>query len=162
VTDHAVSVGVVNHNGATYLTATLDAISRLPLAADDVVLVDSGSTDDGLSLVRERFPQVRVIELGANRGPGAARNTAIREARHDRVLLVDNDAHPQPGCIESLTAALDAHANAIAAMPAILYLDAPGTVQYVGAEPHFLGTSGCCAPTRRSTSWTSPYGPSGR
>jgi GT2 family glycosyltransferase len=84
---------------------------------------------------------VRVIELGANLGPGAARNRAIREATHDRVLLIDNDVEPQPGSIETLATALDGHAHAILAMAAVLYEQAPDTVQYVGAVPHFLGTA---------------------
>jgi len=140
VTDRRVSVGIVNHNGESYLPQTLRAVARLGPAADDVLLVDSGSTDFGRGLVREHFPQVRVIELGANLGPGAARNRAIREAAHDRILLIDNDVEPQPGSVQALAAALDSHPKAILAMAAVLYEQAPDTVQYVGAEPHFLGT----------------------
>ncbi|MGH7515278.1 MAG: glycosyltransferase family 2 protein [Gemmatimonadales bacterium] len=140
MTDRRVSVGIVNHNGESYLPQTLRAVARLGLAVDDVLLVDSGSTDRGAELVREQFPHVRVIELGANLGPGAARNRAIREAAHDRVLLIDNDAEPQPGSVGTLGAALDAHPNAILAMAAVLYEQAPDTVQYVGAVAHFLGT----------------------
>jgi GT2 family glycosyltransferase len=137
----SVSVGVVNYNGESYLRRTLGAVERLGLAVDDVLLVDSGSTDAGLALVREHFPHVRVIPLGANLGPGPARNRAIKEAEHDRVLLIDNDVEPLPGCIEALNAALDDHSKAILAMAAVLYERAPDTVQHVGAYPHFLGTS---------------------
>lgn len=140
MTGRAISVGVVNHNGQAYLARTLEAVGRLGAAVDEVLLIDNGSTDGGVALVRERFPRVCVIELGENHGPGAARNAAIREVKHGRVLLIDNDTQPQPGCVEALAAALDAHSNAIMAMPAILYEDAPDTVQYVGAQPHFLGT----------------------
>ena len=119
---------------------TLRAVERLGTVVDDVLLIDSGSTDGGGALVREHFPQVRVIELGANLGPGAARNRAIREAAHDRVLLIDNDVEPQPGSVHALATALDGHPNAILAMAAVLYQQAPDTVQYVGASPHFLGT----------------------
>ena len=135
-----VSVGIVNHNGESYLQQTLRAVARLGPAVDDVLLIDSGSTDRGAALVREHFPHVRVIELGANLGPGAARNRAIREATHDRVLLIDNDVEPQPGSVHALATALDGHPNAILAMAAVLYEQAPDTVQYVGALPHFLGT----------------------
>jgi GT2 family glycosyltransferase len=96
--------------------------------------------------VREQFPQVRVIPLGANLGPGAARNRAIKEADHDRVLLIDNDVEPLPGCIEALNAALDDHSNAVLAMAAVLYESAPDTVQHVGAYPHFLGAPALLAP----------------
>jgi GT2 family glycosyltransferase len=135
-----ISVGIVNHNGEPYLEQTLRAVARLGLDVDDVLLVDSGSTDGGLALVRELFPRVRVIELGANLGPGSARNRAIRQAAHDRILLIDNDAEPLPGTVELLGAALDDHADAILAMAAVLYEHAPDTVQFAGAEPHFLGT----------------------
>ncbi len=135
----SVSVGVVNYNGESYLKRTLGAVERLGLAVGDVLLIDSGSTDAGLALVREHFPHVRVIPLGANLGPGAARNRAIKEAEHDRVLLIDNDVEPLPGCIEALNAALDDHSKAVLAMAAVLYESAPDTVQHVGAYPHFLG-----------------------
>jgi N-acetylglucosaminyl-diphospho-decaprenol L-rhamnosyltransferase len=140
VTARRISVGIVNHNGESYLPQTLRAVARLGPVVDDVLLIDSGSTDQSGALVREQFPLVRVIELGANLGPGAARNRAIREAAHDRVLLIDNDVEPDPGSVPALDAALDGHANAILAMAAVLYAEAPNTVQYVGAVPHFLGT----------------------
>jgi GT2 family glycosyltransferase len=135
-----ISVGIVNHNGESYLSQTLRAIERLGSDVDEVLLIDSGSTDHGTALVREHFRRVRVIELGANLGPGAARNRAIREAKHDRVMLLDNDVEPQPGSVQALAAALDAHPRAVLAMAAVLYERAPDTVQYVGAYPHFLGS----------------------
>jgi GT2 family glycosyltransferase len=134
-----ISVGIVNHNGESYLMQTLRAIERLGPAVEEVLLIDSGSTDHGTALVREHFPRVRVVELGANLGPGAARNRAIREAKHHRVMLLDNDVEPQPGSVQALAAALDDHPNAVLAMAAVLYERAPDTVQYVGALPHFLG-----------------------
>ena len=140
MTARRISVGIVNHNGESYLPETLRAVARLGPAVDDVLLIDSGSSDRGCVLVREQFPHVRVIELGANLGPGAARNRAIREATHDRVLLIDNDVEPDPGSVPVLDAALDGHSNAVLAMAAVLYAQAPNTVQYVGAVPHFLGT----------------------
>jgi len=139
VTARSVSVGVVNYNGESYLMQTLGAVERLGLAVAEVLLIDSGSTDAGLVLVQEHFPHVRVISLGANLGPGAARNRAIEEAEHDRVLLIDNDVEPLPGCIEALNVALDDHSQAVLAMAAVLYESAHDTVQHVGADPHFLG-----------------------
>jgi len=106
---------------------------------DDVLLIDSGLPTPAVPRAGA-FPPCAVIELGANLGPGAARNRAIREAAHDRVLLIDNDVEPQPGSMETLGAALDGHSDAILAMAAVLYERAPDTVQYVGAVPHFLGT----------------------
>jgi GT2 family glycosyltransferase len=141
VTDQAVTVGVVNYDGARHLPLSLEAIARLGNSVAEILLVDNGSTDQGVAFVRSAFPNVRVIELGENRGPGVARNVLIREAAHDRVLLLDNDVAPQLGSVELLVGALNANPRAVAAMPAILYLSAPGVVQYAGAMSHFLGVS---------------------
>ena len=141
VTAGTISVAVINHNGQAYVAGALEAVARLGSSVAEVLLVDSGSTDDSVATVRRQFPNVNVIELGDNRGPGAARNAAIRAAARDRVLLIDNDAEPQPGCPEALAAALDDHPRAVLAMPAVLYADAADTVQYAGAEPHFLGAA---------------------
>lgn len=135
-----ISVGIPNRNGERYLRDTLAGIEACSAAIDDVLLIDNGSDDGGLALARRSLPRIKVIELGRNLGPGAARNVALREARHDRVLLVDNDAVPQPGCVELLAAALDAHPRALVAMPAVLHARRPDRVQFAGADSHFLGT----------------------
>ena len=67
-----VSVGIVNHNGESYLRQTLRAVARLGPAVDDVLLIDSGSTDGGVALARAEVPRLRVIDLGANLGPATA------------------------------------------------------------------------------------------
>lgn len=135
-----VTVGVVNYNGAMYLRDTLEAVGRLGGAVSEVLLADNGSTDGGVQLVRQSFPDVRVIELGENRGPGVARNVIAREAAFDRILIIDNDVAPMPGCVEALSAALDSHPGAVIAMPVVRFARAPETVQFVGADAHFLGT----------------------
>jgi GT2 family glycosyltransferase len=146
VKESGVTVGVVNYDGRDYLARTLDAVSLLGPAVDQVLLIDNGSTDGSIAFVRQRFPSVHVVALGENPGPGAARNVILREARNPRVLLIDNDVAPQPGCVEALSDALDAHPRAVIAMPAIIHSRAPHLVQYAGAEAHFMGTMAlCCA-----------------
>ena len=70
------TVVVVNFNGARYLPACLGALRRqtLPRRRYEVVLVDNGSTDDSIALVRQRFPEVRVVAAGANLGFAAGNN----------------------------------------------------------------------------------------
>lgn len=140
MSERGITVGVVNYNGATYLRDTLQAVGELGAEVSEVLLVDNGSTDGGIQLVRESFPHVRLIELGENRGPGAARNVIAREASSDRILIIDNDVAPLPGCVEALSAALDSHPRAVIAMPVVRFASAPETVQFAGAEAHFLGT----------------------
>lgn len=134
-----ITLCVTNYNGEAYLEETLSAAVERAGLFVEILLVDNGSDDGSLELVRRRFPAVRVVALGENRGASAARNRGWREAVSDRVLFLDNDVRLCGQCVERLSAALDAGKNAVAAMPSVLYANDPGIVQYDGAGCHYLG-----------------------
>ena len=71
-----VSVVVVTLDGLPWVEQCLASVAG---AARETIVVDHGSTDGTVALVRERFPDVRVIEQG-NVGYGAGMNAGIRVA----------------------------------------------------------------------------------
>lgn len=134
-----VTLCIINYNGERYLERTLAAARRSQPAFDEVLLVDDASTDRSVAVVRECWPEVRIIALERNTGPGAARNAGYHAARHDLVLFADNDVSLEPGCGERLRDALLARADTAVAMPRVLYAERPDLIQYEGADCHFLG-----------------------
>ncbi|HUP25276.1 MAG TPA: glycosyltransferase family 2 protein [Thermoanaerobaculia bacterium] len=78
----------------------------------EVVLADNGSGDGTLPLVRERFPEVRLLELGRNLGFGAANNRAAAEAKGDLLLLLNPDAWLAAGSLPRLIQRLEAEPGA--------------------------------------------------
>ena len=131
-----ISVVVVNHNGRDYLDSCLAAIFAAEPA--EVLLVDSGSTDGAELDAAEKWP-LRLLTLGDNKGPSAARNFGMREATHERVLLIDNDVELLPGCLERLMAALDSDDSLAIVQARSLLGDADGPVHYDGGDFHFVG-----------------------
>ncbi len=131
------SLCIVNYNGAAFLRPTLEAAVTRRDRFHEILLVDNGSDDESLVIAGE-FAGVRVIALDENRGASAVRNAALRHAGSDLVLLLDSDVRLAPECADTLVAALTAR-NAAIAMPRVLYESAPGTVQYAGADWHFIG-----------------------
>jgi GT2 family glycosyltransferase len=104
----AASIVVVNYNGRDLLADCLSA--ALPQAnalGAEIVVVDNASTDASVQLVRERFPSVRVLEAPRNLGFAGGCNAGVRAATNDLVVLLNNDAVPDPGWLEALLAALD-------------------------------------------------------
>lgn len=95
------SVVVVNWNGAPYLGACLASVRG---AGREVIVVDNGSEDGSVRLVRERFPDVRLLVNGANLGFARAANRGLREARGRFVLFLNPDAQANDAAI---SAALD-------------------------------------------------------
>ena len=136
--DLPVSVVVVNYNGIDYLESCLDAL--LSQGAAEIVVVDSGSTD-GSPEILARYPDARLVELGANLGPAAARNRGVREASHDLVLLVDNDVELRPGCLARLVEHMDQRPDlALVQARSILINDGGDElVHYDGGRFHYLG-----------------------
>jgi N-acetylglucosaminyl-diphospho-decaprenol L-rhamnosyltransferase len=132
------SVVVVLHNSAGPLRALLDSLPLLP-DPPQLIVVDSGSRDQGAELARAAGAEV--VELRANAGFGAANNAGVERARHAVCVLLN------PDC-ELLDAALDRLAGAAAAGPECLWvprlLDRDGSVQR-SAHP-LPGTVGALLP----------------
>ena len=134
-----VSAVVCNFNGESYLPACLDSLLAQRGGVDQIVVVDNGSTDGSLALVRERYPGVDLVPLARNGGPCVARNAGMRVARHRLVLAVDNDAVLQPDVLEKLRAALVAHPQAVVAQPRSVFASEPERVHYDGGSFHYAG-----------------------
>jgi GT2 family glycosyltransferase len=85
-----------------------DLRASLPNHAGPVVLVDNGSRDGTPELVRRHFPDVSVVELGANRG-AQARNVGVQRARTPYVAFADDDSWWAPGALATAADHFDRH-----------------------------------------------------
>jgi GT2 family glycosyltransferase len=103
-----VSVTIVNWNRAALLVDCLRSVFATPrTVAYEVIVVDNGSTDESVAMVRERFPDVRIIANGENSGFGRAQNQAIAVARGRYVLMLNNDATIEPETMPALVRLMD-------------------------------------------------------
>jgi N-acetylglucosaminyl-diphospho-decaprenol L-rhamnosyltransferase len=117
VTRDDVSVVVVTYNAMPWIERCLESV-----AGYDAVVIDHGSADGTLDLVRERFPGVRVFEQ-ENRGLGAGWNRGIRETDGSYVLILNADAWAIDDAIERLAAFVDAQPGAAVAGPRLRHPD---------------------------------------
>ena len=81
-----VAIVVLTYNGLPWVERALASV-----AGHETVVVDHGSTDGTLDLVRERFPDVRIVEQ-ENLGFGGGNNRGIAETDAPWVLLLNSDA----------------------------------------------------------------------
>jgi GT2 family glycosyltransferase len=68
-------------------------------------MVDNGSTDGSVRLIREQFPEIELVLVGANIGFAAANLGARRAADCDWLALLNPDAFPEPGWLAALVQA---------------------------------------------------------
>jgi GT2 family glycosyltransferase len=102
------AVIVVSHNSSGWLGPCLSSVLASAGNLDvDIVVVDSGSTDDTVDLVRREFPDVRVIPT-ENRGFAAANNRGLEAVDADWVLFLNPDTKIISGTLEGLVSLLQA------------------------------------------------------
>ncbi len=94
-----VGIVVTTYNHAQFLEEALASVVAQRVRANDVVVVDDGSTDDPGSIVA-RFPDVRLIRQ-PNRGLAAARNTGLKSLTTSHVIFLDADDRLQPFAIDA-------------------------------------------------------------
>ncbi|MGO9568820.1 MAG: glycosyltransferase family 2 protein [Desulfomonilaceae bacterium] len=125
---------VVNRNTADLLVRCLDYIFQSDLDRNpQVVVADNGSSDDSVSRVKERYPQVIAIEAGRNQGFAAANNRAVQQAKGDFVVLVNTDALVQKGCAQSLLNIMEADPRVGMVGPQLLNEDGSLQTSYEAA-----------------------------
>ncbi len=122
------TVYIPNLNGGEMLAMTLGSLE--PLGDTRIVVVDNGSEDDSVAIVRERFPEVELIALGENIGFGRALNLAVREAPGDPLIFLNNDVECQPGFVDSLLGGLTDEIDLVAAV--LVQRDAPELIDSAG------------------------------
>ena len=136
----SVSVGIVNFNGSHVLGDTLKSVLKQDYPElREIIVADDGSTDGSVDYIKRHFPNVRILELGKNLGPNAARNAILKEAASNHVLLMDNDIALNPDVISLLEEALEARPDAGIAGAQIRFFDQPDRVQYNGVYIHYVG-----------------------
>jgi N-acetylglucosaminyl-diphospho-decaprenol L-rhamnosyltransferase len=118
-------VAVVTHNSAAdlerFLAGHAELAGRLEVP---LIVVDNGSTDGTIELVRACGSELELIAWPENRGYAPAVNEAVAAARGDDVLLLNPDVEaPTPEGVRTLAAFAAAHPRAAVVAPRLLYPD---------------------------------------
>jgi len=102
------SVIIVNYNVKYFLEQALLSVRRAGRNISlEVWVVDNNSVDDSVTMVREKFPEVKVIANEDNPGFSIANNQAIREAKGEYVLLLNPDTVVEEDTFEKCIAFMD-------------------------------------------------------
>lgn len=131
------SIVIVNYNVKHFLEQCLYSIRKATTnITAEVWVVDNNSVDGSIEMLKERFPEVKLIENKKNVGFSAANNQAIRQANGEYILLLNPDTVVEEETFTKTVAFMDAHLDAGAL--GVKMLDGTG---------HFLPESKRALPT---------------
>lgn len=123
------TVVIPNYNGMEYVEKCLASLQKEPAG---VILVDNGSTDGSRELVREKFPEVRMIALDQNYGFCTAVNRGMEACETTYVILLNNDTVAEPGFVRALEKAMDGDRRAFSGGARMVNLRHPEWIDDAG------------------------------
>lgn len=137
-----VSVVIPHFNGLGFLD---DAVDSALQQACEVVVVDDGSTQRGVSDYLDRVADlgVRVVHQ-ASRGGAAARNVGVAQATGDYIVPLDADDRLQPTACETVASILDKDLSiGVVCWAQRLFGESDGVrrCEYTGSESMLYGTT---------------------
>ncbi|CAL1241873.1 glycosyltransferase family 2 protein [Candidatus Methylocalor cossyra] len=144
-----ISIIILNWNGKEDTLECLSSVRGIDYPAYDIIVADNGSSDDSVSSIREAYPEVTILENGANLGFAEGNNRAIRYAlQHgaDAVVLLNNDTIVDSNILRAFCDAYITLPNAGILGATAFYYDRPEIVWAAGAnwdysihEQRFIG-----------------------
>jgi len=136
----SVSVVVTTYNHAVFLDDAIRSVVGQSLPADEIIVVDDGSTDHP-EVVVSGYSHVRLIRQ-RNQGLSAARNTGLEAAIGDKIIFLDADDRLCQGAIEAGLECFACHSEAGFVYGGFRLIDAVGDVtsgpicHNIGPDPH--------------------------
>jgi GT2 family glycosyltransferase len=122
----AVSVVIVSWNTRELLRGCVESTlaARKELGRPvDVIVVDNASSDGSAAMVRQEFPDVRVVANASNVGFAAATNQGLRESHGRYLLLLNPDTRATPDFLQVLISFAEDHPEAGAVGPRLVGKD---------------------------------------
>ncbi|MCZ2341843.1 MAG: glycosyltransferase [Bacteroidales bacterium] len=96
-----ISVVIAAYNRGPKIADTLNSVLSQSTQANEILVVDDGSTDDTVPFIREYYPQVRLVEA-KHGGQSAARNRGAQKASSDTIIFLDSDDLMRPNAIKTI------------------------------------------------------------
>jgi hypothetical protein len=133
-----IAIVILNWNGRSFLEKFLPFVTASVCAGAEVIVADNASTDDSVPFLRERYPQLRVIEMDKNRGFAGGYNEALQHVDSDYYVLLNSDVEVKPGWLEPMIGLMESDPSIGACQPKILMYADKRSFEYAGAAGGWL------------------------
>jgi len=135
-----VSISIVNLNGEQYLKECLDSLKEINYPQDklEIIVVDNGSKDGSLGLLKENYSSVKVISNIENKGFAFANNQGAKAARGEYIAFLNNDTKVDKNWLVELLRPIYESKEVVASGSKVLSIDGK-TVDFVGGMINFEG-----------------------
>ncbi|WP_051961739.1 glycosyltransferase family 2 protein [Methylobacter sp. BBA5.1] len=135
-----ISIIVLNWNGKEDTLECLASLQAVTYPSFDVIVADNGSTDDSVGVIRKAYPDIHILENGANLGFAEGNNRAMLYALDHgagAVVILNNDTIVDPNFLQAFNDAYASLPDAGILGATIYYYDQPDVIWAAGANWDF-------------------------
>ena len=136
------AIVILNWNGRKMLEQYLPSVLEYSCDEATVVVADNASTDDSLTFLNARYPQIQTIVLDQNYGFAEGYNRALKQVEAEYYVLLNSDVEVTPHWLSPLIAYMDSHAEVAACQPKLLSYVNKEKFEYAGASGGYLDRYG--------------------
>lgn len=136
------AIVILNWNGEKMLRQYLPSVLKYSCDEAVVYVADNASTDGSVALLKEQFPECRLILLEKNWGFAEGYNKALAQIEAEYFLLLNSDIEVTPHWLTPLLGYMDGHADVAACQPKLLSMADRGSFEYAGACGGYLDRYG--------------------
>ena len=126
------TVIIPNYNGKDFLKDCLVSLKECVPADFSVLVVDNGSADGSLTLLDEKFSDIKYIALPKNTGFSGAVNIGIQNAKTEYVILLNNDTKVKKDFVYNLEKAMDIDDKIFSVSARMLSMQQPDIIDGTG------------------------------
>ena len=137
-----VAIVILNWNGAAMLRQYLPGVLRYSRDEATVYVADNASTDDSIALLKDQFPECRLILFDKNWGFAEGYNKALAQIDAEYYVLLNSDVEVTPHWLTPLVELMDNHSEIAACQPKLLSIANRDRFEYAGASGGFLDRYG--------------------
>ncbi len=138
-----VAIIILNWNGRGYLEKFLPSVVKHSSGKENkVVLVDNFSTDNSLSFVKNKYPEIDIISFVNNHGFARGYALALPQIEAEYYVLLNSDVEVTPNWLNPMIELLDQDPTIAAAMPKIRSYTNNEFFEYAGAGGGFIDLFG--------------------
>jgi len=148
-----VSIIILTWNGVRHISDCLESVQKSTYPNYEIIVVDNGSKDGTLELIRNNFPNVKLISNSKNLGFAGGNNIGIKQATGDIIFLLNDDTKIHPNVIGVLVKELTGSSKIGIVGPKIYFMSdaagskkepnkiwfAGGMIDWVRGEGYHLG-----------------------
>lgn len=129
----SVSIITINYNQLKLTCELLDSLRNITYPNVEIIVADNNSSENPTVVIREKYPEVKLIVSPENLGFAGGNNLGIHASTGKYLLFLNNDTEVDSGFLEPLVAMFEANPKAGAASSKILYYNSDNTIQYAGS-----------------------------